>query len=113
MRRAPPSTASTSTTPSTATRSCAARSEEPMRNTIHLVTCLAGIAAGAGCGDNNDLVCEPGTYKVGASCTGQNPNDKTPPVTFVSPKGGRSRAPVAAYAVLTANEAATVFYTID
>lgn len=65
----------------------------------------------AGCGDS--LRCKDGTFKSGGTCLGYDPNDSTAPITTADPPAGRSRDPVPSTVSLTANEPATIFYTLD
>jgi hypothetical protein len=79
--------------------------------TLWLLLGLGVLAAG--CGDNDDLVCETGTFRDGDGCVGADPNDKTAPVTSASPAGLRARS-IPSFVVLSSEEAnVTIHYTID
>jgi hypothetical protein len=71
---------------------------------------LVGLAATAGC---NGVECGEGTFASGNDCVGYDPNDKTAPVTTVSPAGGRTRDPLPEVVTLTTDEPARIFYTTD
>lgn len=72
-----------------------------------------GIALAASCGDNGDLICQPGTFKSGDDCVAGDPNDKTAPVTSASPGSLRTRA-LPGFVVLSSEEEnVTIHYTID
>lgn len=69
-----------------------------------------GLVSLAGC---QKLECAEGTFADGDTCVGYDPSDATPPVTTVTPPGGRTRAPVPEIVTLTTDEPARIFHTID
>ncbi len=71
---------------------------------------LAGLVSLGGC---QKLECAEGTFADGDTCVGYDPSDATPPVTTVTPPGGRSRAPVPELVTLETDEPARIFYTTD
>lgn len=75
-----------------------------------LVVVLGLAVATAGC---SSIECGEGTFSMGDTCVGFDPDDKTPPVTTVSPAGGRSRNPLPDVVTLTTDEPAKIFYTTD
>jgi hypothetical protein len=82
--------------------------------TIHL--CLAGLGLGlslfAGCGDNDELVCAPGTFQDGENCAAVDPNDAKAPVTVASPVGYRKRTRDPKVTIYV-DEPASIHYTTD
>lgn len=64
----------------------------------------------AGC---TTLECAEGTFSDGGKCVGYDPDDKTAPVTTVSPAGGRAREPIPNIVTLTTDETARIYYTTD
>lgn len=83
-----------------------------MNNTIHLCV-VAGLGlAAAGCGDNGELECAPGTFRDGKNCIAFDPDDTTAPVTTASPAGARARA-LPGFVVLSTDEPAKIFYTTN
>jgi hypothetical protein len=74
---------------------------------------LLGLGVLAGCGDNDDLVCETGTFRSGDDCVAADPNDKTAPVTAASPAGAKQRS-LPGFVVLSSDEeGVTIHYTLD
>lgn len=74
---------------------------------------VLGLGLVAGCGDNEDLICKPGTFRDGNDCVGADPNDKTAPVTVASPGSLRARM-LPGFVVLSSEESGvTIHYTID
>jgi hypothetical protein len=72
---------------------------------------LATVAMTAtGC---NKVDCGEGTFADGDNCVAFDPNDKTPPVTTISPDGGRSRNPLPQTITLTTDERARIYFTTD
>lgn len=60
-----------------------------------------------------NLECGEGTFANGDTCVGFDPDDKTPPITTLSPPGGRSREPIPSLVTLTSDEPARIVYTTD
>ncbi len=81
-----------------------------LRNLGSLLVILGGLLPTASCGG---VQCGEGTFAMGDNCVGFDPDDKTPPVTTVSPSGGRTRAPLPDIVTLTTDEPAKIFYTTD
>lgn len=85
--------------------------ESAMMRTRALVLGLVlGLAATASC---SGVECGEGTFASGEDCVGFDPSDKTPPVTTVTPPGGRSRNELPEMVMLTTDEPAKIFYTTD
>ncbi len=82
--------------------------------TIHLYLAGLGLGLGllAGCGDNDELVCAPGTFKDGESCAAVDPNDAKAPVTVASPVSYRKRTRADRVTILV-DEPALIHYTTD
>jgi hypothetical protein len=79
-----------------------------MMRATFLVTSLALTTAGC-----ESLICGEGTFREGRSCVAYDPNDTTPPVTTLTPPGGRSRDPLPETIRLTTDEPARIIYTTD
>lgn len=79
---------------------------------LFLVGLGCGLGAVAGCGDNDELICAPGTFHDGESCSAIDPNDSKPPVTVASPAAGRRRTPID-LVTIRSDEPAKIVYTTD
>jgi hypothetical protein len=91
---------------------------------------LTSLVAAASCGDGNvvcpdgkvlvgdsvcadpELTCAEGTVEHDGECVAYDPNDQTAPTTTADPPGSVSLGPPEVV-VLTADEPATVYYTLD
>src|SRR5688572_26785900 len=71
---------------------------------------LALLAAVSGC---QSLECAEGTFEDGDKCVGYDPNDRTAPITTLSPAGGRSREPIPSLVAMMTNEPARIYFTVD
>jgi len=81
-----------------------------MRSTTLCLLIVSPIVS-IGCGSSVD--CGDGTFRDGDNCIAFDPNDKTPPVLTLDPPGRRSRDPLPAFATLSSDEAAQIFFTTD
>lgn len=77
---------------------------------LRYLALLLGLAATASC---NGVECGEGTFAMGDTCVGFDPDDKTPPVTTASPAGGRTRDALSDVVTLTTDEPAKIFWTTD
>ena len=81
-----------------------------LRRCLVLLLGLSTTVTAVGC---NGVECGEGTFASGKDCVGFDPNDKTAPVTTVSPPGGRTRDALPELVTLTTDEPAKIFYTTD
>jgi hypothetical protein len=76
-------------------------------------TAILAILAAASTTGCNKVECGSNTFSDGENCIAFDPNDKTPPVTTISPDGARSRDPLPVMLTLTSDEPARIYFTID
>ncbi len=75
-----------------------------------ILAIVTTLAATTGCGG---VVCGEGTFDNGDNCSAFDPNDTTPPVVTLTPAGKRSRDPLPPFVMITTDEPARIFFTVD